>query len=63
VSTESPRIDELRLRLQRARVRLQSATHGSPEWDAASTAIDDIETAIRRTRRVSCRAKRRTADA
>jgi len=33
----------LRLRLQRARWRLRTAAPGSPEWDAATEALEELE--------------------
>jgi hypothetical protein len=35
--------ESLRLLLTRARWRLRTAAPGSPEWDAASTAVEELE--------------------
>ena len=36
-------LEPLRELLTRARWRVRTAAPGSPEWDAASTAVDDLE--------------------
>jgi len=33
----------LRLRLQRARWRIRTSAPGSPEWDAATEALEELE--------------------
>jgi hypothetical protein len=39
--------EQLEARLDRANRRAESATPGSPEWDAALANVDDIEHRIR----------------
>ena len=42
--------EQLQVRLERARQRLDDATPFSPDWDAATEAVDDLKARLERAR-------------
>ncbi len=48
--------ERLEVALRRARVRAASAARGSPDWDAAMAAIEDLEARLAETYLVDAKA-------
>ena len=44
-------IEDLQVRLQRARWRLRVAAYGGPEWEAATAGLEELEAALDVVRR------------